>query len=141
QFPASYSTVVLTPDRARRAAGDLTGIPVGAQVDPADCAEPARSFEPERTAIEVGTDDRTRATLTVELLRVDAPLARLRERLERCDSVRVSRGPITNTVVTHLDPPPPANVDEALALRRTVAGQVSGPGLTRSMRSLLGQVG
>ncbi|MCM6774273.1 DUF5642 family protein [Nocardia sp. CDC159] len=141
QFPASYSTVVLSPDRAREAAGDITGIPDGAQVDPADCGTPARSFEPDRAAVVVGTDNRTRATLTVELTRADGPLARERERVRRCGSMRVSRGPTTNTVVTRLDPPPPGNVDDALALRRTVTGPVAGPGLTRSLQTLLGQVG
>ncbi|MFI5779701.1 sensor domain-containing protein [Nocardia sp. NPDC051570] len=141
QFPARYTTVVLPPDRARRAAGDISGTPEGAQVDPADCAVPTPSFEPDRGAIAVGTDNDTRATLTVELTRTDVPLARLRDRLQRCGTIRVSRGPVTNTVATQLDPPPPAHVDDALALRRTVTGQVGGPGLTRSLQTLLGQIG
>ncbi|RDI64725.1 PknH-like protein [Nocardia pseudobrasiliensis] len=141
EFPARYSTVVLSPDRARRAAGDVRAMPEGAQVDPADCGEATPSFEPDRGAIAVGTDNQSRATLTVELTRTDTPLTRLRERLQRCATVRVTRGPITNTVVTQLDPPPPGHVDEALALRRTVTGQTSGPGLTRTLQTLIGQIG
>ncbi|MGV9677418.1 sensor domain-containing protein [Nocardia sp. NPDC003482] len=141
QFPARYVPVVLSAERAARAAADLSGVADGARVEPADCAEPVPSFAPDRGAIEVGTDDTTRSTLTVQLTRSDGALAELRARLERCGAVRATRGSLTNMVVTQIVSAPSADADDTLALDRTVAGQVSGPGLTRTMRTLLGQVG
>ncbi|MBF6329671.1 DUF5642 family protein [Nocardia transvalensis] len=141
QFPRGYTTVVLSSDQARRAAGDIVGVQAGAQVDPADCAPPPQQFDADRTAVVVGTDDDTRATITVELTRTDQPLARLRDQLRRCGTVHARRGPVTNTVVTELDPPPPVNADDTLALHRKVTGQHGGPGLDRSLRTLLAQIG
>ncbi|MBB5911299.1 hypothetical protein BJY24_000166 [Nocardia transvalensis] len=141
RFPASYAAVVLPADQARRAAADLVGVPPGARADPQDCAPSTPRFDTDRTAVVVGTDDGARATLTVELARTDQPLSGLRDQVRRCDTVRVQRGPLANAVVTQLDPPPPIDADDALALRRTVSGPVGGPGLTQSMRTLVAQIG
>ncbi|MBF6176740.1 DUF5642 family protein [Nocardia blacklockiae] len=141
RFPAGYTTVVLSADQARRAIGDLAGIPAGARADPEDCAPAPPRFDTDRTAVVVGTHGDTRATLTVELTRTDQPLIALRDQLRRCDTVRVQRGPLANAVVTQLDSTPTVVADDALAMRRTVSGPVGGPGLTQSMRTRLAQVG
>ncbi|MGF6883016.1 hypothetical protein ABIA39_001957 [Nocardia sp. GAS34] len=141
QFPSSYQTAVLSSEEATRAAADLTGIPDGVTtVTPAGCATASPS-DPNAVAIVVGTDDDTRATITVELTRAAEPLARLHAQLRRCGTVRAQHGPIANTVVTQLDPPPPVNADDSLAWSRTVSGQQRGPGLDRSMRTLAAQLG
>ncbi len=140
-FPARYATVVLPVDQARRAVADLAGVPPGAVADPEDCAPPQPRFDTDRLAVVVGTDNQTRATLTVELSRTDQPMARLRDQLGHCEAVRVQRGPLANAVVTQVESPPPVAADDALALRRTVSGPVGGPGLTQSMRTLVAQVG
>ncbi|WP_406279845.1 sensor domain-containing protein [Nocardia sp. NBC_00881] len=141
QFPAPYAAVVLPPEAAAQAAGDLDGTGRGASAQPSGCVAPEQKFGPDQTAIAVGTDNDTRATMTVELTRTDEPLASLRARLTRCGSVRVSRAGAVSTVTTELDPPPPVDADDALALRRTVASEVGGARLTQSMRTLIGQVG
>lgn len=140
QFPAPYAAVVLPSEAAAQAAGDLDGMGRGVSVQPSGCVPPEQRFGPDQTAIAVGTDNDTRATMTVELTRTDEPLASLRSRLTKCGSVRVSRAGAASTVTTELDPPPPVDADDALALRRTVAPEVGGASLTQSMRTLIGQV-
>ncbi|MFJ1456771.1 DUF5642 family protein [Nocardia sp. N2S4-5] len=140
-FPAGYTAVVLPADQARKAVGDVVGIPAGAHADPEDCAPAPPRFGADRTAVVVGTHGETRATLTVELSRSDQPLTALREQLGRCHAVRVQRGPLANAVVTQLDPAPAVAADDALAVRRTVSGPIGGPGLTQSMRTRLAQIG
>ncbi|WP_245567852.1 sensor domain-containing protein [Nocardia jiangxiensis] len=140
QFPDTYPPVVLSGSDALGADADLRGIPSGATVDPPGCAD-SPPTDPQRIAATVGTDDDTRASITVELIRTTDPLARLRTLLQQCGTVRAQHGPITNTVVTQLDPAAPVNADDSLAWRRTVSGQRGGPGLTRSMRTLAAQIG
>ncbi|WP_330234397.1 DUF5642 family protein [Nocardia sp. NBC_00508] len=141
QFPAGYPAVVLPQEAVAQAAGDLDGMGRGASVQPARCVPPQQDFGPDRTAMAVGTDEATRATLTVELARTDEPLASLRARLAHCGSVRVTRAGATTTVLTEMDAPPPADADDTVALRRTVRPESGGPGLTQSMRTLLAQLG
>lgn len=136
QFPSRYAAVILPPEAAGQAANDLDGILAGAAVEPGSCVPSAPSAGP---AVIVGTDDATRATLTVELVRIDQPLAKLRDQLQRCGTVRVAHG--GTTVTTELDPPPPLDADDTLALRRTVRSESGSAGSTRSMQTLLGQVG
>ncbi|WP_245673702.1 DUF5642 family protein [Nocardia lijiangensis] len=141
QFPARYPAVVLPPEAAAQAAGDLNGVTRGATVRPDGCAPSEQQFGPDHTAIAVGTDEASRATLTVELTRTRQQLSTLREQVRRCGEIRVTRAGATTTVSTELDPPPPIDADDTLALRRTVAPDVGGPGLTQTMRTLIGQVG
>ncbi|WP_306365528.1 DUF5642 family protein [Nocardia sp. CC227C] len=138
QFPAPYAAVELPPDTAEQAAHDLDGILPGARVDPEDCVPVPPVSEP---AVSVGTDDATRATLTVELVRTDHTLGTLRQQLERCGTVRATQSGTSATVTTELLPPPPLDADETVALRRTVRSEAGDPGTTRIMRTLLGQVG
>ncbi|MEU2031755.1 DUF5642 family protein [Nocardia amamiensis] len=140
QFPARYPAVVLPQEAVAQAAGDLDGMGRGAGVQPSRCAPPRQDFGPDRTAMAVGTDEATRATLTVELARTDEALASLRARLTQCGSVRVTRAGATTTVLTELDAPPPADADDAVALRRTVRPEAGGAGLTQSMRTLVAQI-
>jgi len=141
EFPGSYDVVVLPATEVAHAAADLTGIPSGVTtITPEGCATPLPP-DPAQVAIVVGTDDDTRATITVELTRATEPLARLHAQLRRCGTVHAQHGPITNTVVTELDPPPPVNADDSLAWSRTVSGAQHGPGLSQSMRTLAAQIG
>lgn len=141
QFPARYEAVVLPPEAAAQASGDLTGVGRGSTVQPDGCAPPAQQFGPNQTAVAVGTDNETRATITVELTRTGQPLSALRDQLRRCQQMRVSRAGATTTVTTELQVPPPIDADDTLALHRTVVPQVSMPGLTQSMQTLTGQIG
>ncbi|MGX1805912.1 sensor domain-containing protein [Nocardia sp. NPDC055321] len=137
-FPRRYEVVELPPGAADQAAHDLDGILPGANVDPGSCVPPVPVAGP---AVSVGTDDATRATLTVELVRVDQPLETLRDQLRRCGTVTVEHAGTTAAVTTELDPPPPLDADDTLALRRTVRSENGSSGLTRNMQTLLGQVG
>ncbi|MEV0292702.1 sensor domain-containing protein [Nocardia sp. NPDC050710] len=141
QFPGKYPAVVLPAEAAAQAAGDLNGIARGATVQPDGCVPPQQSFGPDQTAIVVGTDNDTRATMTVELTRTRQPLSALRTQLKRCGELRVNRAGATTTVRTELQAPPPVEADDTLALRRTVAPDSGGAGLTQSMQTLTGQVG
>ncbi|WP_244975986.1 DUF5642 family protein [Nocardia huaxiensis] len=138
QFPAKYSAVMLTPDAAGQAAHDLDGILPGATVEPSACTPPTPGAGP---VVSVGTDDDSRSTLTVELVRIDQKLSTLRDQLQRCGNVKVSHSGTDATVTTELDPPPPLDADDTLALRRTVRSESGAAGTTRSMQTLLGQVG
>ncbi|MGW4090549.1 sensor domain-containing protein [Nocardia sp. NPDC004750] len=141
QFPPPYAAVVLPQDAVARAAGDLDGMGRGANVQPSRCVPPNQDFGPDRTVMAVGTDDATRATLTVELTRSGEPLAALRARLEQCGSVRVNRAGAATTVTSELDSPPPIDADDTLSLRRTVRPESGGARLTQTMRTHVAQAG
>ncbi|MEU7138676.1 sensor domain-containing protein [Nocardia sp. NPDC046473] len=141
QFPGRYPAVVLPAEAAAQAARDLTGVGRNARVQPENCVPPPQQFGADKTAIAVGTDDASRATITVELTRTEQPLAVLRNQLKQCGSVRVSKGTVMTTVTTELEAAPPIDADDTLAMRRTVTPDVGGAGLTQSMRTLAGQVG
>ncbi|MBF6073611.1 sensor domain-containing protein [Nocardia beijingensis] len=141
QFPPPYTAVVLPQEAVAQAAGDLDGMGRGANVEPSRCVPPEQDFGPDRTAMAVGTDDATRATLTVELTRTGEPLAALRARLEQCGSVRVHRAGAATTVTSEPASPPPIDADDALSLRRTVLPEAGGARLTRSMRTHVAQTG
>ncbi|MQY25239.1 hypothetical protein NRB56_07950 [Nocardia sp. RB56] len=140
-FPPGYTIVVLSQDQARGALDDLRGVPAGTPVEPESCGVPAAASDPGGTAVEVGSDDEARATVTVELVRTGEPLALLRERVGRCALVRVRQGPLTSTVVTTIEALGGVAADSAFAVRRTVSGTAGGPGLMRSMHTRLAQVG
>ncbi|QIS05006.1 sensor domain-containing protein [Nocardia brasiliensis] len=141
QFPRRYPAVVLPPEAAAQAAGDLTGAGRGAQVQPAHCAPPEPKFGADQRAVAVGTDDAARATVTVELARTRQPLAALRSQLIQCRSMRVQQSGAGTTVTTELLAAPETDAEDALGLRRTVLPDVAGAGLTQSMRAVTGQVG
>ncbi|MFB7716926.1 sensor domain-containing protein [Nocardia sp. NPDC056100] len=138
QFPARYAAVTLPVDAAGQAASDLDGVLPGAMIDPATCAPQAPTAGP---VVVVGTDDAARATLTVELVRTDQKLSVLRDQLQRCGTVRVGHGGTTATITTEMDPPPPLDADDTLALRRSVRSENGSAGMTRNMQTLLGQIG
>ncbi|MFE3261624.1 sensor domain-containing protein [Nocardia sp. NPDC059091] len=138
QFPSRYPAIVLPAEASSQAANDLEGYLPGAQVDPNTCAPATPTAGP---AVAVGTDDTTRATLTVALTRSGRPLSALRDQLQRCGTVRVGHSGVTSVVTTQLDPPPPVDADDSLALRRTVGTDKSATGLTRTMQTLVGQIG
>ncbi|MGQ4614934.1 sensor domain-containing protein [Nocardia sp. R7R-8] len=141
QFPAPYTAVVLPQEAVAQAAGDLDGMGRGANVQPGRCVPPSQDFGPDHTAMAVGTDDATRATLTVELTRTDEPLAAVRARLEQCGSVRVNRAGAATTVTSEPASPPPVDADDALSLRRTVRPESGGARLIQSMRTHVAQTG
>ncbi|MTJ64698.1 sensor domain-containing protein [Nocardia seriolae] len=138
QFPSHYTALVLPADTARQAADDLNGYLPGAQVDPTTCVPATPSAGP---VAAVGNDDSTRATLTVVLTRSTQPLSTLRDQLQHCGTVRLGHSGATSIVTTRLDPPPPVNVDDSLAIKRTVGTENSPAGLTRTMQTLVGQIG
>ncbi|MGN2637070.1 DUF5642 family protein [Nocardia takedensis] len=140
QFPARYPAVRLPPEAAAQAAGDLTGVPRGARVTPASCTPPAAAPGPENTAVAVGTDNETRATLTVELTRTTRPLSELRAQLLGCGEMQVSGAGPTTTVRTTLVDPPDVDADDTLALRHTVRPDVGGVGLVQTMRTVAAQI-
>lgn len=139
RFPAGYTTVVVSGQRAAAAAGDLTAVVSGAQIDPPDCA-PDRP-DPDRLAVVVGTDDETRATITVVLTHTGQPLSALGEQISRCATVRARHGAIDRTISTRLLPPPPANADATLAFARTTTGAPAGSASDPSIRTVFGQIG
>ncbi|WP_280233073.1 DUF5642 family protein [Nocardia cyriacigeorgica] len=141
EFPDRYPAVVLPPEAAGQAAGDLDGVGAGASVQPAECTPPEARPGADRLAVAVGTDDAARATLTVELTRTDQPLVRLRDQIRQCERIRVSRAGATGTVTTELAQAPQVDADDAMALRRTVTPDVGGAGLTQSMSTLIAQIG
>ncbi|WP_051406918.1 hypothetical protein [Nocardia sp. CNY236] len=141
QFPAPYEAVVLPPQAVLQAAGDLDGVGRGAHVQPRGCGTPDRVVGPNSAVMAVGADEATRATLTVELIRTDEPLAALRTRVTECRVVRVGRGGAVTVVTTQLYAPPRVEADDVMALHRTVRPPPGATGPVQSMWTLAGQVG
>ncbi|WP_278264018.1 sensor domain-containing protein [Nocardia sp. AG03] len=141
RFPARYPAVVLPPQAAAAAAGDLDGVGAGATVRPATCTPPEPEPGAEPAAVAVGTDDATRTSLTVELSRTSETMDALRDRLAGCEQIRVSRAGAETVVSTTLDQSVPDGADDAVSLRRTVVPEVGGAGLTQTMRTSVGQLG
>lgn len=141
RFPKPYDAVVLPPEAVRAAAGDLTGIAAGATVNPATCVPPPQRFGPDQTAIQVGTDDATRATITLELSRADDPLTVRRDQLVRCGKVTVTKSGAVSTVKTRMQPPPPVDADDVIAIQQMVESRGGGQNVRQSMLTLVAQVG
>ncbi|MGU3433361.1 sensor domain-containing protein [Actinomycetes bacterium M1A6_2h] len=136
-FPSPYQAVVLPQQAAAAAAQDLDGIGADASVDPVGCKPSARGTTADSTALVVGTDNDTRATISVELTRVRDSLADQRSQWEQCPSVKATSDDVVSTVTTDLVPAPPIDADDTAAYRRTVT---SGSGeVTQSMLSLVAQ--
>lgn len=140
-FPARYQAIVLPAQAVSMAAPDLTGVPQGAVVDPADCAPPAQDYGPTGTVMAVGTDNASRSTISVELTRTDTPLGDLAEQTKRCGEVTVTDNGAESTVTTEITPAPPVRADDTLALRRTVKSGAGSEQVTQSMVTLIAQVG
>ena len=140
-FPAPYEAIVLPAQAVSMAAPDLTGVPQGAVVDPADCAPPAQDYGPTGTVMAVGTDNASRSTISVELTRTDTPLDDLAEQTKTCGEVTVTDSGAESTVTTEITPAPPIRADDTLALRRTVRSGTGSEQVTQSMVTLIAQVG
>jgi hypothetical protein len=142
RLPAQYVAVVLPPEAVAQAAPDLTGIHPGSKVDPGGCLPPAQDYGSGGTAMVVGTNNRSRATISVEVARSAQTLADYRTYLTECSRVEATVRGVTSTVETVLedDPAPPVGAAETLALTRTVrSGQ--GPGsVTQSMTTRVAQI-
>lgn len=141
RFPARYPAVVLPAQAATAAAGDLDGVGAGATVRPAECTPTEIEPGGEPAVVAVGTDDASRATLTVELSRSAELVSRLRDQLGKCGQIQVSRAGAGSTVTTVLDQVVPPGADDAIALRRIVVPDVGGAGLTQTMQTSIGQIG
>lgn len=136
-FPARYSALVLPPQAVAQAAADLTGVATGATVAPDTCKPPGRPTGPDGTAMVVGTDNASRATISVELTRSERPLSVRRAQLADCGEMTVTNSGATSTVRTELLPPPTVRADDSVAIRQTVASA----SVQQTMTTLLAQVG
>lgn len=139
-FPPRYPAVVLPPQAVSQAAPDLTGIAPGARVDPAGCKPPAQDYGPDGTAMVVGTDNGNRSTITIELVRVTTPLSEFGAQIVDCPEITATRNGVEAVVRTTLTPPPRLDVDEALALQRTVMSGQGEQAVTQSMVTLIAQI-
>jgi hypothetical protein len=142
RFPEPYVAVVLPPQAVAQAAPDLTGIPIGARVDPAGCLPDKQDYGPAGTAMAVGTDNASRATISVEVVVGAGDLAEYRARTTECGSVEATHRGVTATVTTEPAPDPTAPLDgvETLALSRTVRSGQSGDSVTQSMTTRIAQI-
>ncbi|EME23666.1 hypothetical protein G419_01585 [Rhodococcus triatomae BKS 15-14] len=139
-FPARYEALVLPDNAVEQATADLDGIPAGASVDPAGCKPPPQAFGPDSTALIVGTDNAARATISVELARVDRTLDVRESELAECPEVTTTLNGATATVTTTVLPAPPLNADDTMALRQTVTSGNADQTVTQSMLRLVAQV-
>lgn len=139
-FTAPYQAVVLPPQAVAQAAQDLDGIAADASVEPTGCKPEARSSDPDSTALLVATDPENRATISIELSRVDTTLEDRKALWEQCSEVEATSAGVTSLVTTDIVPPPPIGADDTLALRRTVTSGGQAGEVTQSMLSLLAQV-
>ncbi|NUS42224.1 MAG: sensor domain-containing protein [Mycobacteriaceae bacterium] len=141
RFPSPYSAVALPPEAVAQAAADLTGVGRHGVVRPAECTPPAQRFGPDDTVVVVGTDAATRRTLSVQLTRVDRPLTERRDQLTRCLKATVTSPGAQSTLTSRLQPPPPVDADDVIAVDQTVESHGGGPALRQSMQTLVAQVG
>lgn len=139
-FPPPYEALVLPEHAVEQAAVDLDGIPAGATVDPAGCKPPPQNFGPDSTALIVGTDNAARATISVELTRVDATLATREAELAECSEVTTTKNGATAKVTTTMLPAPPLNADDTMALRQSIVSGNGDQEVTQSMLRLVAQV-
>jgi hypothetical protein len=140
EFPEPFGAVVLPPQAVPMAAPDLVGVPRGATVDPSECEPPEQDYGPNGTVMAVGTDNATRATISVELTKVDAPLDELEAQTRQCPSMTVTANGVTTTVTTEILPPSPIDADKTMSLRRTVVSPKAAAG-DQTMLTLIAQVG
>jgi len=143
RFPARYPAVSLPAHAVAQAGPDLTGVPAGARVDPPGCLPPEQDYGPAGTAMVVGTDEKSRATLTVEVVVGAAPLVELAAHLAECDAVQATHRGVTATVRTQREADPPAPVDGigTLALARTVDSGSDDAQVTRRLQTRVAQSG
>lgn len=141
KFPPQYQALVLPPQAASQASSDLTGVAAGAKVDPAGCKPPTQKFGPDDTAIAVGTDNGTRATISVELIRTTQRLSVRRDQVQNCDKVEVTRNGNTSVLHSELQPAPPVDADDSFAVKQTVESGSGSEKLKQSMLTLVAQVG
>lgn len=139
-IPRAFGAVVLPPQAVPMAAPDLVGVPRGATVDPSECEPPEQDYGPNGTVMAVGTDNATRATISVELTKVDAPLDELEAQTRQCPSMTVTANGVTTTVTTEILPPSPIDADKTMSLRRTVVSPKATAG-DQTMLTLIAQVG
>lgn len=139
-FPPPYDALVLPPQALAQAAPDLSGIPAGAEVEPAGCKPPDQDFSPAGTALIVGTDNDSRATISIELTAVSEPLTVREAQLEQCENVTATKSGATSTVTSTLTPPPPIAADDTLAVQQTVTSGTGADEVTQSMLTLMAQI-
>lgn len=141
-FPPAYDATVPPGSGVAEAAGDIVGVGVGSTVDPAGCAPAAQRFGPDQTALIVGTDDATNATITVELYRVDTPLTTRRDQITRCPDATVTTFGARADLSTRLQPPPSSvDADDVLAVDQTLQSHGAGQNQQRNLTTLLAQIG
>nr|WP_206037569.1 sensor domain-containing protein [Rhodococcus sp. HNM0569] len=141
-FPPGYPAVVLPEHAVAMAASDLAGVTKGGVVDPPDCTPAPQAYDPSGTVMAVGTNGATRATLSVEVARVDTPLAQHRRYLSRCAKMSVDALGATAEVTTTLDPDDPdpeSDADDALGYTRSVVSGGSERRLDQSMVTRVAQ--
>lgn len=140
EFPDGFDAVVLPPRAVSQAAPDLTGVPSGATVDPSRCTPPQQDYGPVTTAMAVGTDNDTRATISMELTRSQATADELEDQAKDCARFSVTSSGIESVVTTRVMPPPPIDADDTLALHRTVESGDRGKAVVQSMTTLIAEV-
>jgi len=141
-FPAPFDALVPLGPAAMEAALDITGVGVGASVDPAGCAPPPPRSGTDQTAVEVGTDDATQTTITILLSRADTPLTARRDQLTRCGEVTVTTFGAAADLSSRLQPPPSSvTADDVVAVDQTLTSHGAGQTQRRTLTTLLAQVG
>ncbi|WP_408015887.1 DUF5642 family protein [Rhodococcus chondri] len=142
RFPEPYVAVVLPAQAVAQAAPDLTGIPTGAKVEPPGCLPDPQDYGPTGTAMTVGTDNDSRATISVEVVASTGDLSGYRAYAVECGEVQATHRGVTATVTTELEPDPPAPGDgvRTLALSRTVRSGGTGDTVTQSMTTRVAQI-
>ncbi|QXQ15182.1 sensor domain-containing protein [Skermania piniformis] len=135
-FPPTYQAIPLTGPALSAAAADLTGVPSGARVRPAGCAPSAPPAAADSTAMMVGTDSGARATVTVELTRTRQSFAEVRDELDRCGELAVSRNGADSTVRSDVLS---SAGDDSIDVARTVESHGAHVDLRQSMTARMGQ--
>lgn len=138
-FPPQYPAIILPPQAVAQAAPDLTGVPVGAVVEPVECTPPEHRYSPADTAMAVGTNNDSRTTISVVVTREAHSLEQWTDDLRECDLVAVTSAGAKSQVESKITPARPVAADESVAVRRTVTSGSSGTQVHQSMVTLLAQ--
>jgi hypothetical protein len=118
RFPAHYPAVVLDPRSVGQAIADIEAVPAGAVVTPPECAPAAA---PRGAVAARGTDATTSSSLTVVVMRTDAPLSVRRDQLSGCPSFTATAGDVEATVTAVLLAAPPVDADDTYSVDQTVS--------------------
>ncbi|MCE5290366.1 MAG: hypothetical protein LLG14_14160 [Nocardiaceae bacterium] len=143
QFPNTYPAVVLPPQVAVQAAGDMSGLPDAAEnISPSDCRPDAPPSTVGALAVAVGTNESDRSTLTLIVENVgSSSIETLHRYVTHCADITAKNRAAEISVHTEVLPSPADLKPPSFVWRRVVRSGSAQASLHETMVTMAGQVG